>query len=86
MLAEIIKCTNPQKIEKEIKERHLFPGTSSVLLSPCSMHKKSSFNVMEETDQLRVILDVLGPQSDIDKAFITSSKSQGYHEVIQNIL
>ena len=55
------------------------------MLSPVKQnYENTKINILEDTDQLKVILDLLGPQSEDSLAFITSSKSQAYHDVIQN--
>ena len=76
ILAEMMTCANPEKTTKGVLKRHLFPGTSSVLISPCKAINSSKYDmVLEFTDQLKVILSKLGPQQDIDTAFITTPQS-----------
>lgn len=73
-LAEMMKCT--KKDESTIKTRFMFPGSSSVLLSPViDINVGTDKAVMEETDQLKLIIDTLGPQNMLDTSFISSSKA-----------
>ena len=67
----MMTCANPSKSKFGIAQRYLFPGTSSLFLSPCDEEKEDV--VLEYTDQLKVILSKLGPQQEIDTAFITSN-------------
>jgi mitogen-activated protein kinase 1/3 len=60
-------------------DKLLFKGTSCFPLSPCNNLPKSKdrnkkFNI-EETDQLRQVLDVLGKQDDEDLSFVAKSSN-----------
>ena len=61
-----------------------------MLLSPCKVTADEELapgeKRVEETDQLKMILDRLGPQSDGDTAFITYSKTMKYHDAINKTL
>ena len=84
ILAEMMLVINPAKPKLGFKDRHLFPGTSSALMSP---HKMEGYDmVIEDTDQLKVINDKLGPRSEVDTAFITYSYSKKYQEAITEAL
>ena len=80
-LAEMMKCVD--KKQTNTSDRFMFPGTSSVLLSPvANINSRTDKTVMEDTDQLKLILDIIGPQSKEDLAFLTNSRSKAYHTTI----
>ena len=84
VLAEIIQATYR---EREMKNRFLFPGTSCFPLSPCEQMKKSidkSVNIVSSSDQLKKILQILGPQMPQDLAFITDDSAVEYHKSISD--
>ena len=61
VLAELMQATYR---DRDIKSRFLFPGTSCFPLSPCDQMKHAkdkSVNIVSSSDQLKMILQVLGP-------------------------
>ena len=60
ILAEMLNCSYNKD---RFKSRAFFPGTSSYPLSPCKESKDNkdlNVNVIENTDQLKLILENLG--------------------------
>ena len=80
VIAEMIICINKSQNNK-LDNRVLFPGTSCFPLTPCDEQKRAAkknkatgekqVNIVTETDQLKVILDLLGKPSQEDMSFIT---------------
>lgn len=80
VIAEMMICVNKQQNNK-LDNRVLFPGTSCFPLTPCEEQKRAAkkakttgekqINIVTETDQLKVILDLQGKPSIQDMSFIT---------------
>lgn len=63
------------------KVRYLFQGGSCFPLSPCKTTNNieaGQNNQVGKTDQVKVILKTLGPQSDSDLSFVTSNHAIRY--------
>jgi hypothetical protein len=69
----ICSTENYKNLQENSSDRFLFPGSSCFPLSPCEKMKnsKSDKNIVSKQDQLKVILEIMGDQNEMDTSFVT---------------
>ena len=87
ILSEMISMSDHYSSMITPEDRFIFTGTSCFPLSPCDKMKKAKDNskaIVSKNDQLRVILQILGYQTDEDASFISGRSSQDYLTTLQS--
>lgn len=72
VLGELIGFTDANR--GKIKQLQLFKGTSCYPFSPCKDNEDKSIPTVSKNDQILKILEVLGPQSELDFLKSTDAK------------
>jgi mitogen-activated protein kinase 1/3 len=82
ILSEMISCTEQYKANGvNSQDRFLFTGSSCFPLSPCDKMKSSKGskkNIVSKSDQLKVILEILGDQDASDTSFVSDPSALDY--------
>ncbi len=83
ILGEMLTKTNEARLSGINYSRFLFKGSSCFPLSPCQGKKgasSSSEAVIDQRDQLKVILGILGDQTEEDVCYLSEMRSVNYIE------